>query len=97
KLLVLGDMKELGGESRRFHAELGGWLAKLPVDGVFLAGPEMKAAADALCGGKPGFPVRYALNPEEWLAQLKGELGPERAVFVKASRAMRFENVAQAL
>ena len=40
KILVLGDMKELGAESKRFHQELGGWLATLPLKSVYLAGPE---------------------------------------------------------
>ena len=97
KILVLGDMKELGRDSRRFHAELGEWLAGLPLSGVFLGGPEMKAAADALSALKTKFPVRYAEDPAQWTPELKGQLTAGHAAFFKASRAMKFESVAGAL
>ncbi|PIR19695.1 MAG: UDP-N-acetylmuramoyl-tripeptide--D-alanyl-D-alanine ligase, partial [Elusimicrobia bacterium CG11_big_fil_rev_8_21_14_0_20_64_6] len=53
KTLILGDMKELGPDSARFHRELGEWLATLDLKAVYLAGAEMKPAADALSSAKP--------------------------------------------
>jgi UDP-N-acetylmuramoyl-tripeptide--D-alanyl-D-alanine ligase len=97
KVLVLGDMKELGRDSKRFHAELGEWLASLPLAGVFLGGPEMKAAADALGAFKPAFPVRYAADAKDWTPELKKQLTAAHAAFFKASRAMAFESIVGAL
>lgn len=95
--LVLGDMKELGPESPRFHRELGAGLATLPLKAVYLAGPEMRAAAEALRAAKPRFLVEHALDPKGWAPALKAALAPEDAVLFKASRAMRLEELARSL
>jgi UDP-N-acetylmuramoyl-tripeptide--D-alanyl-D-alanine ligase len=98
KILVLGDMKELGPESARFHSELGEWLATLPLKAVYLAGPEIQPAAfRALSSAKPPFLVRHGAAPKEWLADLSRNCSKGQAVLFKASRAMRFEDVAAAL
>jgi UDP-N-acetylmuramoyl-tripeptide--D-alanyl-D-alanine ligase len=97
KVVALGDMKELGKDSAKFHAELGKWLAGLPLAGVYLAGPEMHAASDALAAAKPEFPFRHAKDASDWTADLKKQLTGDHALFVKASRAMKFETVVGAL
>ena len=97
KILILGDMKELGNQSTRFHQELGQWLASLPLGGVYFAGPEIRETWTALEKAKPAFPSRYALAPAEWLEELKAELSDASAMLFKASRAMRFEQIAQDL
>ncbi len=96
-VLVLGDMKELGSGSAKFHAELGEWLATLPLHAAYLAGPEMKPAYEALERAKPKFATAYGETPGAWAAKLRAELGPDRALFFKASRAMRFETILEAL
>lgn len=97
KTLVLGDMKELGPDSPRFHRELGEWLATLELQAVYLAGPEMKAAADALSAAKPRFPVVKSLDAKSWTQDIKAKLSARDAVLFKASRAMRLEELAKAL
>jgi UDP-N-acetylmuramoyl-tripeptide--D-alanyl-D-alanine ligase len=93
KVLVLGDMKELGADSARFHRELGEWLATLPLKAVYLAGPEIQETAAALRAAKPGFPFRHGAAPEVWIAELKRDCSDGHALLFKASRAMRFEDV----
>lgn len=97
RTLVLGDMKELGSESRRFHRELGEWLGGLDLKAVLLAGPEMRAAADALARAKPGFRVEHGADGAALAGALKGRLAAADAVLFKASRAMRLEELARAL
>ena len=97
KILVLGDMKELGARSAEYHGELGRWLATLPLQAVYLAGTEMRAAAAELAAAAPGFPVRHGLAPQEWLDDLRQDCREGRAVFFKASRSMRFEDISRAL
>jgi UDP-N-acetylmuramoyl-tripeptide--D-alanyl-D-alanine ligase len=97
KVLVLGDMKELGSGSEQFHRELGEWLATLPLKSVYLAGPEILPTFQALSGAKPGFRVRHGAAPDAWLAELKGDCAKGRALLFKASRAMRFEDITKAL
>jgi UDP-N-acetylmuramoyl-tripeptide--D-alanyl-D-alanine ligase len=97
KTLVLGDMKELGPDSPRFHRELGEWLATLDLKAVYLAGPEMKPAADALGAAKPRFPVEHSLDAKSWTTKIKTALTTKDTVLFKASRAMRLEELAKAL
>lgn len=97
KVLILGDMKELGTGSAQFHRALGLWLATLPLAAVYLAGPEMPPAADALKLAQPAFKVRYAPSPDSWLDELRAELAPNQALFFKASRAMKFESILSSL
>ncbi len=95
--LILGDMKELGPDSPRFHRELGEWLATLKLKAVYLAGPEMKPAADALAAAKPELLAAYALDSKSWPSKIKTTLTPGDALLFKASRAMRLEELAKAL
>lgn len=97
KTLILGDMKELGPESGRFHRELGEWLATLDLKAVYLAGPEMVPAAEALRAAKPKFPVAHETDAKSFAAALKGKLSKPDAVLFKASRAMKLEELAKAL
>ncbi|MBI4346785.1 MAG: UDP-N-acetylmuramoyl-tripeptide--D-alanyl-D-alanine ligase [Elusimicrobia bacterium] len=96
RILVLGDMKELGPDTPRFHRELGEWIGGLPVEAVFLAGPDMRAAAEAAAGGIPRL-VRHADDPKSWAGELRELLGPDAAAFFKASRAVALENVIEQL
>lgn len=97
KTLVLGDMKELGPNSTTYHRELGEWLATLDLKAVYLTGPEMKPASDALAVSKPRFQVEYALDTKAWPSKIKTALTPKDAVLFKASRAMRLEELAKAI
>jgi UDP-N-acetylmuramoyl-tripeptide--D-alanyl-D-alanine ligase len=97
KILVLGDMKELGAESKRFHRELGEWLATLPLKSVYLAGPEIRETFSTVQAAKPGYAVRHGATPETWIEELRGECAGGHAVLFKASRLMRFEEIAQSL
>lgn len=97
KTLILGDMKELGPDSAKFHRELGAWLATLDLKAVYLAGPEMLPAFEALRAAKPKFPFAHHADPRAFMAPLKGKLSAPDAVLFKASRAMKLEELAKAL
>jgi len=91
KLVILGDMFELGAESPAEHRQLGQLLAQLGLPAVLLIGPEMGAALGA------GGPVRHFATKAEaadWLRQhpVRGQ-----QVLVKGSRGMALETLVELL
>lgn len=96
--LALGDMKELGRDSGRYHAELGEYLAGLDAEKIFLAGPEMKAAAGELAKRGKSAKVVYAESSEAWAGDLRAAILAGNGTFLlKASRAMKFEKLIEGL
>ena len=96
--LALGDMKELGGYSESYHAELGKYLADLDAERIFLAGPEMKAAAAELEKKGKGAKLVYAESSEAWAGDLRAAILSGKGTFLlKASRAMKFEKLIEGL
>ncbi len=93
RIAVLGDMKELGDTSKNYHRLVARWLLDNKVDYAFLAGTEMKYAADAL-KEDTSVVVNYALTPQSWVKELKNLLSKRGGTcLLKASRGMQFENL----
>lgn len=90
---VLGDMKELGKYSRRYHAHLAKVLTGKKIQNIFLAGPEMKACYDALVKKGGAQNVKYCAEYSGLMADLRKLLKNGGACLVKASRAMCFEKI----
>ncbi len=93
RIAVLGDMKELGESSKDYHRLIARWLLDNRADYAFLAGDEMKYAAEAL-KGDTSLQVFYGSTPAVWSRQLKDLLVQKGGVcLLKASRGMQFENL----
>ncbi|HBB66186.1 MAG: hypothetical protein A2X28_05350 [Elusimicrobia bacterium GWA2_56_46] len=96
--LALGDMKELGRHSEHYHTELGEYVSGLDAEKIFLAGPEMKAAAEALEQKGRGGKVVYSGSSEDWAEELRAAIRAGNGTFLlKASRAMKFEKLIEGL
>jgi UDP-N-acetylmuramoyl-tripeptide--D-alanyl-D-alanine ligase len=94
KILALGDMKELGAESRRFHEKLGEQLADANVAAVFLHGPEMRFALErASLLKRKKYHLVHFFESADMLAALKDFLKDGDFVLLKGSRAMELEKV----
>ena len=89
KAAVLGDMGELGSLTDQAHYNMGALAAMLGVD--FVAAIGEKAARIADGAAESGGSVLHFATKEEALPELKARLGPDTAMLVKASRAMRFD------
>jgi UDP-N-acetylmuramoyl-tripeptide--D-alanyl-D-alanine ligase len=84
---VLGEMAELGEESRRYHEEIGRLVENLGVDVVIGVG-ELARSYD---------PVEWCPDATAAVETARRVVQPGDCVLVKASRAAGFEIVAEAL
>lgn len=91
RLLVLGDMGEVGNEGPRFHAEVGGYARERGIEALYGLG-EMTAMAVREFGAGRHFPDIEALN-----AATLEALPRMASVLVKGSRFMKMERVVQAI
>ncbi len=90
--LVLGDMKELGEDSRKMHAEVGDAARVMGVKRIFATGEMSMQTVDAFGSGADHFTDRSSL-----IAALKSELRPGINCLVKGSRSMGMEQVVHAI
>jgi len=90
--LVLGEMRELGEESARMHAEIGEAARQSGVSRLLAVGDDAHHAVEAFGAGATWF-----ANADDLIAALRVELGPDVTVMVKGSRSNRLERVAAAL
>ena len=92
KVLVLGDMGEIGEASAQYHDEIGGYAKSQGVDRLFALGDSAQLAVRNFGEG-----ARHFCNIDKLIAAVDKELGPETTVLVKGSRFMKMERVADAL
>ncbi|RRA99863.1 UDP-N-acetylmuramoyl-tripeptide--D-alanyl-D-alanine ligase [Larkinella rosea] len=91
KVVILGDMYELGDESPAEHAALGELIAQGRFDTVILAGKDMKYALAALPKAYY-FPDKFSLH--NWIMDNPFQ---NTAILIKGSRGMGLESVVQFL
>ena len=92
KVCVLGDMLELGEQEREMHRQIGAYAVERGVDLLLCSGP--LSAETAAGAGERG---RWFPDREDLIRALPDLILPGDRVLVKASRGMRFEQVAEAL
>ena len=92
KVLVIGDMGELGLRAPGLHAELGSYARRAGLDRVLALGEHSKETVKAFGRGGRHFPDADAL-----VGALRGTLDPGVTVLVKGSRFMKMERVVAAL
>jgi len=92
KILVLGDMGEIGERSAQYHDEIGGYAKSAGVDALFALGELSELAARNF--GEHG---THFKTPEALIKALRNELNPDATVLVKGSRFMRMERISEAL
>ena len=88
KLLVLGDMGELGSNAEAMHAEVGAFARDAGVTRLFTLGELSAHAAQAFGAG-----ARHFTRIEDLLAEVGNALAPDVTMLVKGSRFMQMERV----
>jgi len=91
RVLVLGDMGELGEQAAMLHTEIGSEVRKAGIEKLYTLGTLSANAAKAFGGG------RHFDCIENLQFALENELDRNAAVLVKGSRFMKMERVVQFL
>jgi len=92
KILVIGDMGEIGDQSFQYHDEIGGYAKSEGVDFLFGLGEMSEVAARNF--GEGGY---HFTRLDDLVAAVKAELNENTVVLVKGSRFMKMERVVDAL
>jgi len=88
KILVLGDMGELGSDAAQLHGEIGAEARDMGVDELFALGELSKHAVREFGAG-----AQHFADTENLCATLQDEMAPGVTVLVKGSRFMKMERV----
>lgn len=92
RMLVLGDMGEVGDEGQKFHEEIGAYARQAGIDRLFTLGDLARNSASAF-----GMNAVHFDKLNELMAALCAMLPSGATVLVKGSRFMRMERVVQQL
>lgn len=92
KILVLGDMGEIGEMTGQFHDEVGGYAKSQGVDRLFALGE-----SSALAAHNFGVGGQHFKKIEDLVDALLTEMTPETIVLIKGSRFMRMERIVEAV
>jgi UDP-N-acetylmuramoyl-tripeptide--D-alanyl-D-alanine ligase len=92
RILVLGDMGEVGDKAGQYHDEVGGHAKSMGIEQLLALGDYAAAAAHNFGEGAGHF-----ARIEDLIAALRPELRAGVTVLVKGSRFMRMERVVQAI
>ncbi|MFA5834954.1 MAG: UDP-N-acetylmuramoyl-tripeptide--D-alanyl-D-alanine ligase [Bacteroidota bacterium] len=92
KVIVLGDMRELGDASKREHTNIGVIVSEMGFDQLFTIGPFSKYTSEAF-----GAAAKHYELKEELSNDLKKQLSNGDVVLIKGSRGMKMEDVVHRL
>jgi UDP-N-acetylmuramoyl-tripeptide--D-alanyl-D-alanine ligase len=90
--LVMGDMKELGANSRKMHAEVGEAARALGINRIFATGEMCAHTVEAFGEGASHYPDKEAM-----IDDLVDGLRPGINCLIKGSRSMGMEQVVEAI
>jgi len=98
RILVLGEMLDLGTHSGRLHRQIGREIGRWPIDDFVVCGDRWEEYVEgAMEGGVLPESIHPFLTHEEIIRYLRGRLGEGDVVLVKGSRATRMETICNSL
>jgi len=92
RVLVLGDMGEVGNEGKKFHEEIGAYARGRNIEYLFTLGDLSRHCSSAF-----GARAKHYDNIEQLQQALRDMLTTTTTVLVKGSRFMKMERVVQYL
>jgi UDP-N-acetylmuramoyl-tripeptide--D-alanyl-D-alanine ligase len=94
KILVCGDMLELGNYAESLHREIGAKVAKADIDVLWTVGSFSRfVAEEAIANGMPEEKIRSCETSEEVSSLVASKLQKNDTVLIKGSRGMKLENI----
>lgn len=97
RVAVLGDMFDLGENSKQYHHEIGEFLLKLPIDELVVVGERAKEIVQAAKEGKSGLKTYEFSENEEAVMYLLATLMPGDVVLIKGSNGMHMNEIVRLL
>jgi len=97
RIIVAGDMLELGEGARTYHEELGEYMGSSGIDALFAYGPLSAGTARSASNKSREIHVYHSGNIDDIMNPLMEYLRPGDYVLLKASRGMRVEKILEAL
>lgn len=97
KILILGDMLELGPEEKTFHYKIGKSINDKEINYVFTFGRLGESIAQGARQSLPDERVFSFLEKDPLIEEVKKRTDSDTLILVKASRGMRLEEVVKAL
>lgn len=98
RIVVLGDMLELGEESPRYHREVGATLAGYDFDlALFVGRRSTETMAGVIAAGADRACVRHYVDATSCAQELADILEKDDLVYLKASRGIGLEEVLRGL
>ncbi|MDR3479790.1 MAG: UDP-N-acetylmuramoyl-tripeptide--D-alanyl-D-alanine ligase [Burkholderiaceae bacterium] len=92
RILVLGDMGEVGNEGKKFHEEIGAYARGRNIEHLLTLGELSRHCSSAF-----GARARHYDDIEQLQQALQGMVTPASTILVKGSRFMKMERVVQHL
>jgi UDP-N-acetylmuramoyl-tripeptide--D-alanyl-D-alanine ligase len=98
RIVVFGEMRELGDDGPALHRQVGVEVARTRQDLLVVVGAGAAPIADgALAGGLPAAAVHRVADQDAALALLRGEVRPGDRVLCKASNGVRLDRLVDRL
>jgi len=97
KIAVLGEMKDLGSQSRSLHAILGGQIAKTTINALITVGAAAKEIAKAGKKGKFKGKIIMSKDTTEASEKIKKLFTARSVILIKGSRHAHLERIALSL
>jgi UDP-N-acetylmuramoyl-tripeptide--D-alanyl-D-alanine ligase len=91
KVVILGDMGELGAQTDSLHLELGQWLKDKQISQLITVGKHSQRIADGAMGAS--YDITHLSANEEVVRLIGAELDEESCVIVKGSHSAQLETV----
>lgn len=86
RIVVLGDIRELGDKSKTYHQQLADWIHPETIQYVYLFGPEMEVLYEALKNTYSPNTLYYEKeNHDRLINQLQQEIRLEDMILIKSS------------